>query len=59
MDNEALHNAKLLRLKKYCINGMGHFCDGTVNKSRAKIGTEPIESCKYFINGKCTNPKIN
>ena len=50
---------KKLRIQKHCLHGMSHFCNGAVNKSMAKIGTKPIHECEYFINGVCTNPKIN
>ncbi len=39
-----------------CPGGNDFFCDGTVNKSKAKRGTFPKGACIYFRKGRCTNP---
>lgn len=39
-----------------CPGGNSFFCDGTVNKSKAKRGTFPKGVCIYLKKGRCTNP---
>lgn len=44
------------RVKRVCVFGRKHFCDGEPNKGEG--GKEAREPCDFYIKGKCTYPPI-
>lgn len=46
--SERDYENKKQALRKHCLYGMEHFCDGKVNKSMAERGTRPFIPCPRY-----------
>lgn len=53
------YQSKINRVRKYCPLGMTHFCDGSVNISRAKAGEKPVDKCEFYVDRVCTNANVH